>query len=81
MRLKILDDQAQLIRERVSRISSASTHFEISGSIVLMSYRRDLFGKQMAECFHEGMRASTEWSIGEVELFAAFVSSLNKCKY
>jgi hypothetical protein len=28
-----------------------------------------------------GMRSATEWSVGEVELFAAFVSRINSCGY
>ncbi|MGH7490993.1 MAG: hypothetical protein ACREOO_01225 [bacterium] len=46
-----------------------------------MSYRRELFGQHLATCFREGMRQAREWSVGEVELFAAFVSRLNECEY
>jgi hypothetical protein len=49
--------------------------------ILLMSYRRDHFGKWMASCFHESMRGATEWRASETELFAAFVSKLNRCVY
>jgi hypothetical protein len=51
------------------------------GPILTMSYRRDLFGKFFAACLQEGMRGATEWRLGEVELFAAFVSKLNSCQY
>lgn len=29
--------------------------------ILLMSYRRDHFGKRLAPCFQEAMRGATEW--------------------
>jgi len=46
-----------------------------------LSHRRELFGKYLAACFQQGMRGAQEWSVGEVELFAAFVSQLNACKH
>ena len=49
--------------------------------ILLMSYRRDHFGKRLAPCFQEAMREATEWKASETELFAAFVSNLNHCVY
>jgi len=49
--------------------------------ILVMSYRRDHFGKWMAACFQQAMRQATEWSSTETELFAAFVSMLNQCVY
>jgi hypothetical protein len=46
-----------------------------------MSYRRDHFGKWMAAAVQDAMRNQTEWSNFETELFAAFVSKLNRCEY
>ena len=54
---------------------------EVPGPILMMSYHRELFGRSFAACFQEGMRGATEWSKGEIELFAAFVSKLNACQY
>jgi uncharacterized peroxidase-related enzyme len=54
---------------------------DIPGPILVMSYRRELFGKPFAACLQEGMRGMSAWSLGEVELFAAFVSKLNTCQY
>jgi hypothetical protein len=51
------------------------------GPILLMSYRSELFGKAFAACVQEAMREGTAWSVGEVEVFAAFVSRLNRCVY
>ena len=49
--------------------------------VLMMSYRRNFFGKYWARCLQEGLRNAREWSVGELETFAAFVSSLNRCQY
>lgn len=51
------------------------------GPVFIASYNKPFFGNVWARCMKEGMRGSTEWSVGEVELFAAFVSRLNSCAY
>jgi hypothetical protein len=53
----------------------------VSGPVLLMSYRRDHFGRWLAVCLQQSMRRSPEWRIAETELFAAFVSKLNRCVY
>jgi len=43
---------------------------------------RPAWGKPFSRLLTEGMRSrASEWSIGERELFAAFVSRLNKCEF
>jgi hypothetical protein len=54
---------------------------KIPGPVLVMSYRRELFGKYLARCYQEALRGCTEWTAGEAELFAAFISRLNECKY
>ena len=49
--------------------------------IRLFSYRREFFGKAISACFTEALRERSEWTVGERELFAAFVSKLNHCVY
>lgn len=44
-------------------------------------YRPELFGRHFAAALQDVMRGSSEWSVGERELFAAFVSSLNQCPF
>jgi hypothetical protein len=51
------------------------------GPVLLASYNKPFFGNGWAPCMKEGMRRATEWSVGEVELFAAFVSRLNACGF
>ncbi len=44
-------------------------------------YRPKLFGKAFSECLQETMRGPSEWSVGKRELFAAFVSRVNRCEF
>ena len=39
-------------------------------------YRREFFGKPIGDLFQAVLRGPSEWSVGERELFAAFVSRL-----
>jgi hypothetical protein len=53
----------------------------VPGPVAALSYRRNFFGKHFARCFQEAMCAGGEWRVGELEIFAAFVSSLNRCRF
>lgn len=47
----------------------------------IMMYRPAFFGQQFSDTLHELLQGSSDWSSGERELFAAFVSSKNKCRF
>lgn len=44
-------------------------------------YRPEVFGTAANELFQAAMRGESKWSVGERELFAAFVSNLNRCRF
>jgi hypothetical protein len=44
-------------------------------------YRPEFFGRPISELTQRVMRGPSEWSVGERELFAAFVSRLNQCHF
>jgi len=46
-----------------------------------LQYHRHQFGVPHAFHTHEVMRGPSEWTIAERELFAAFVSRLNRCLF
>lgn len=82
MRLQILDNGHSLFQKLIlGLIKRSSEDHKAPGPVLVMSYRRELFGKHIAPCFQEAMRDMKAWTIGEVELFAAFVSSLNQCMF
>lgn len=53
----------------------------IPGPILALSYQRNACGRHLAGCVQEGLRGAREWPVGEIEIFAAFVSSLNHCRF
>jgi hypothetical protein len=46
-----------------------------------MRYRSELFGRPFSAALQRVMRGSSDWSVGERELFAAFVSAQNQCPF
>jgi len=46
-----------------------------------LMYRPELFGRPFSALVHTLLRESGEWSAGECELFAAFVSRKNQCAF
>ncbi|HTI65058.1 MAG TPA: peroxidase [Gemmatimonadaceae bacterium] len=51
------------------------------GVVRTMFYRKNFFGARFSELTHQVMRGPSEWTVGERELFAAFVSRLNQCVF
>jgi hypothetical protein len=46
-----------------------------------LHYRPELFGRPFSDTLDLAMNGASDWSVGERELFAAFVSSLNQCPF
>jgi hypothetical protein len=44
-------------------------------------YRPEAFGRPYSLALHDTMRGPSEWSVGDRELFAAFVSRQNSCPF
>jgi hypothetical protein len=44
-------------------------------------YRRDYWGDRYNALLQPVMRGPSSWSVGERELFAAFVANLNRCRF
>jgi hypothetical protein len=69
------EDRAKLDAIRVERGS------EPVDVIKALLYRPEFFGAHMSQAFQEVMRGPSEWTAGERELFAAFVSAENQCPF
>jgi hypothetical protein len=46
-----------------------------------LNYRKAFFGAPHRAHTHAVMRGPSAWTVGERELFAAFVSRLNRCHF
>ena len=46
-----------------------------------LTYRPAFFGGPMSALFQEVMRGPSDWSIGDRELMAAYVSRTNACEF
>ena len=46
-----------------------------------LHYKQERWGEPFSALLHAVMRGPSDWSIGERELFAAFVSHLNQCRF
>jgi hypothetical protein len=44
-------------------------------------YRPELFGRAFGDAVQAVMRGPSDWTVGERELFAAFVSRQNQCSF
>ena len=51
------------------------------GVLKTLHYRPELFGRPFSEALQDVMRGPSDWSVGERELFAAFVSAQNQCPF
>jgi len=51
------------------------------GVVRTLRYRKGFFGRPFSELTQQVMRGPSPWPVGERELFAAFVSRLNKCVF
>ncbi len=73
MRLAVVDASADPLRERFGR--------EPLGVLKTLYYRPELFGRPYSDALDVALRGPSDWTPGERELFAAFVSSLNQCPF
>lgn len=51
------------------------------GVVRTLFYRKEFFGRPFSELTQQVMRGASSWTVGERELFAAFVSRLNQCVF
>ena len=51
------------------------------GVVRTLLYRKEFFGRSFSALTHQVMRGPSPWSVGEREIFAAFVSRLNQCVF
>ena len=59
----------------------ALSGFRMPDVVRTIRYRKSFFGTPLSAHTQAAMRGPSAWSVGERELFAAFVSRLNHCHF
>jgi hypothetical protein len=82
MRLDVVDGgHAPAEAAVLDQIAQARGVPTASGVLKTLYYRPELFGRPFSAALDVAMRGLSDWSAGERELFAGFVSSLNQCPF
>ena len=81
MRLDVVDAGHAPAEAAVLEQIRQARGMEPVGVLKTLYYRPELFGRPYSDALDLAMRGPSDWSAGERELFAAFVSSLNQCPF
>jgi len=82
MRLEVVDHGHAAAEAAVlAQIAQARGLPTAAGVLKTLYYRPELFGRPFSAALDVAMRGPSDWSAGERELFAGFVSSLNQCPF
>lgn len=79
MRLPILYQRLSFL-QKVQVFFIRKSMGYVPGPILLLSYRKRFFGKHFSRLIHQILRKAEHWSVAELEMMGAFVSSKNSCQ-
>jgi hypothetical protein len=79
MRLEILDRGHRLRTKAIMALIRVFSGHPVVDAVKLAFYRPDFYGG--GPLTHEAMRGQSDWSIGDRELMAAYVSKANECPF
>jgi len=81
VRLRCLEDGHNPEEARVLDVIRTERGAEPPDVLKTLHYRPELFGRPFSDTLELAMHGPSDWSVGERELFAAFVSSVNQCPF
>ena len=81
MRLSVLDRGHTLATKALFAMIRLVGGYRVPDVVKTLRYRPEFFGGRMSALFQEVMRGPSEWSVGDRELMAAFVSRTNACEF
>jgi hypothetical protein len=81
MRLKNVERGEHLVDRLLYGVIRAASGFRAPDVVRTLRYRRAFFGRAHSAHTQAVMRGPSAWTVGERELFAAFVSRLNQCHF
>jgi hypothetical protein len=81
MRLNVLDTGHTFGTKALFAMIRVMSRHPVPDVVKTLKYREEFFGKPMSAVFQDVMRGPSEWSIGDRELMASFVSKVNECEF
>lgn len=81
MRLKAVERGEGLADRLLYALIRLLSGFRAPDVVRTLAYRKPFFGGLHRTHTQATMRGPSGWSVGERELFAAFVSRLNQCEF
>ena len=81
MRLKVVERGERLSDRLLYAVIRVVSGFRAPDVVRTLRYRRAFFGAPHSAHTQAVMRGPSAWTVGERELFAAFVSRLNQCLF
>ena len=81
MRLDVLDHGHKLCTKALFALIRVVSRHRAPDVLRVLMYRPEFFGAPINEVFQEAMRGPSEWTVGERELMASFVSKTNECEF
>ena len=81
MRLRVVERGHRLRERLILIIAGALGGRRVPDVVRTLFYRPELFGRPFSAWLQQVMRGPSDWSVGERELFAAFVSRRNNCPF
>src|SRR5207245_1795027 len=81
MRLTAIERGERLGDRLFYAVVRVASGFRLPDVVRTFRYRKEFFGLPHKAHTHAVMRGPSAWTVGERELFAAFVSRLNRCAF
>ena len=81
MRLKVLESGHRLRHKALLTVIGVVGQRRVSDIVRTLFYRPEFLGHNLNKWTHLSLRGSSQWSVGERELFAAFTSKINSCPF
>lgn len=81
MRLPSIERGVRLRDRALYAMVKTVARMRIPDVVRTLRYHPERFGTPMNEVFQTVMRGPSEWTVGERELFAAWVSKKNECEF
>jgi hypothetical protein len=81
MRLAALDNGHTFGTKALFVMIRVMSRHPVPDVVKTLKYRPEFFGGPMGAVFQEVMRGPSEWSVGDRELMAGYVSKVNECEF